>query len=260
IYEIGNRNLLSFTLMPEWFIICVSLLILSSFGLLWPPLLLLIPLSITFALLPLLIIIPSVVKLNPPSLRKKSWLVKKKFQFITIALYMIQPLARLFGRLRNNLTPWRRYNRSLFSPIIYGKISVWCENWISPGLRLENLESDLNSINSHVYRGGDFDRWDLGIKGGAFGGVRILMAAEDHAKGHQYLRYRILPKISSLSKYLISFTSMIITFTIIDESWSATVTFSGLFLLLFGRIFWDCSTASGCCLKAIENQKKASGE
>lgn len=260
IYDIGKRNLLSFTLMPEWFIICVTLLILSSFGLLWKPLLLLVPLSILFALLPLVIIIPSITNLNPPSLRKKGWFVKKKFQFLTTTLYMIQPLARLFGRLNNNLTPWRRFNRSLFSPIIYGKISVWCEKWISPEIRLENLESDLDSINSSVYRGGDFDRWDLGIKGGAFGGIRVLMAAEDHSKANQYLRYKIFPKISPLSKYLVLFASIIITLTIIDKSWVATVTFTSLLLLLLMRIFWDCSIASGCCLNAIEKQKEASGE
>ena len=256
IYDLGKRNFLSLTLMPEWYIICVTLLCLSIIGFFWKPLLALIPIFIICGLIPLSIVIPSIIRLKPNSLRNKGWFVRKKFQLITILLFMIQPLARLFGRLRNHLTPWRRYSKSIFSLKVYGKISIWSEKWISPEVRLEQLETDLKKNNSYVYKGGNFDRWDIGIKGGAFGGIKVLMASEDHAKGTQYLRFKIFPRISSLSKYLLLFLLILIGISIIDEASIAYSSFSSILILLLLRIYLDCSTAAGCCMKAIEKQRK----
>ena len=137
-----------------------------------------------------------------------------------------------------------------------GTSSIWSEQWIAPELRLENLEHQLSEMNSHVYRGGDFDRWDLWIKGGGFGGVRILMASEDHAKGHQYVRFKILPVISSLSRYLLFFAVLLTLLAFMDQSYTAMYIFLALMGLVTFRMILDIGTASGCCHKAFKLQEK----
>jgi uncharacterized membrane protein YphA (DoxX/SURF4 family) len=47
-------------------------------------------------------------------------------------------------------------------------------------------------------RGGDFDRWDLEVRG-LLGGVRIRHAIEEHGAGRQLTRYRVVPKVSSFA-------------------------------------------------------------
>jgi O-antigen biosynthesis protein len=260
IYEIGKKNLLFFTLMPEWYILCAAMLALSIVGLFINSLAIFIPVALLLFILPMSIVLPSVFKLNPISIRKGGWLLKKKFLIITCFLHIAQPVARLWGRIKNNLTPWRIYNKSFFTPVIYGMKSIWCNNWISSELRLENLETEIRNFNPYVYRGGDFDRWDLTVKGGVFGGVRVLMAAEDHAKGTQYLRFKLTPSISSLAIYPLIFSFVIATLAIFENSWILTLVSVGFSLLLMIRIFWDCSIASGCFFKAIEKQTIKTGE
>ncbi|RPA68613.1 glycosyltransferase [Cyclobacteriaceae bacterium YHN15] len=260
IYDFGRKNFQSVTLMPEWYLICSTLLLLSLFGLIWKPLFLFLPLSMAFAFTPLSMVIPRIFELNPPFLKNKGYFQKKKFQFLTIFLFMIQPLARLTGRIKYNLTPWRRFNKSFFSWRIFGKIAIWTENWISPDIRLENLESDLNKINATVVRGGDFDNWDLALKGGGFGGVRLLMASEDHAKGSQYIRYRITPHFTILAKISLLFILIITVAALIDLNLFAFAGFSFLLLMILGRIYWDCSIAAGCSVHAINKQISSDGE
>jgi O-antigen biosynthesis protein len=260
VYDFGRKNFKSVTLMPEWYIICTTLLAISLFGFIWKPLLLFLPLSLAFAFTPLSMVVPKIFELNPPFLKNKGYFQKKKFQLLTIFLFMIQPLARLTGRIKNNLTPWRRFNRNFFSWKIFGKLAIWTENWISPDIRLEYLESDLSKINATVVRGGDFDNWDLALNGGGFGGVRLLMASEDHAKGSQYIRYRIMPKITILAKLCLLFISSISIASFIDGNLFAFTVFSFLLLIIMGRIFWDCSIAAGCSVHAINKQISSDGE
>ena len=48
--------------------------------------------------------------------------------------------------------------------------------------------------------GGDFDEWDLELRGGLIGGARTLMAIEEHGGGKQLLRFRVRPKFSTAGK------------------------------------------------------------
>jgi hypothetical protein len=183
----------------------------------------------------------------------------KKFVFhgSVLFLFIIQPLARLLGRISSDLTPWRRYGNAYFSGKYIRKFSVWTDAWLSPEVRLEMLEGDLEKINPSVIRGGDFDRWDFGIKGGVFGGVKLLMASEDHPKGNQYLRYKLTPFLSKFSKYCLAVAISLIAFSFLDGGVREALLFLSLLLVLSGRIYWDISTASGCCEVAIKKQEHA---
>jgi hypothetical protein len=66
--------------------------------------------------------------------------------------------------------------------------------WESPDDRLRGIETQLQGQHARVLRGGDFDRWDLEVRGGMFGAARLLMAVEDHGSGRQLVRVRCWPR------------------------------------------------------------------
>jgi hypothetical protein len=50
-----------------------------------------------------------------------------------------------------------------------------------------------------VILGGDFDSWDLEVRGGLLGRARILLAQEEHGGGQQQLRIMVRSSMSILS-------------------------------------------------------------
>ncbi|MCK6690756.1 MAG: glycosyltransferase [Thermoanaerobaculia bacterium] len=245
-------NLLSATLMPEWYLISLALLASSGLGYFWSPMIVLAIPAFLAVIFPLLLIFQKIRSLKPVNDAFKHGLARVRFQFATMVLHMLQPLARLWGRLSFDLTPWRRFG----APKIYRPyphvVSVWCENWISPELRLTHLVGNLRNQNLPILWGNDYDRWDFGVKGGVFGLVRLTMAAEDHAGGKQYLRFRLAPALTLRSKYLLAFLAAISVIAMQDKAWTA-LGITGLFALwLSARILIDCSIASAKCIRTIK--------
>jgi hypothetical protein len=120
-------------------------------------------------------------------------------RIVTAALFFLQPIARLAGRLRNGLSPWRRRLRPRASWPRPRTVEVWAEEWRSPGAWLQGLQDALAERGGFVRSGGPFDRWDLDLRAGLLGGVRIRSAVEEHGSGRQLMRARIVPHASSLS-------------------------------------------------------------
>jgi O-antigen biosynthesis protein len=52
------------------------------------------------------------------------------------------------------------------------------------------LQSRLSSLGASVFPGGAWDDWDLEVRGGLFGGVRLRIAVEEHGEGRQLVRWR----------------------------------------------------------------------
>jgi len=72
----------------------------------------------------------------------------------------------------------------------------WREEREPPEDTLRALLKDLQAAGATVRAGGEFDSWDLQVRGGPFGRSRLLLAVEDHAPRKQLLRFRISPKVS----------------------------------------------------------------
>ena len=49
-----------------------------------------------------------------------------------------------------------------------------------------------------IFSGGDFERWDLHVRGGMLGPMRMRMAVEEHGAGRQLLRIRSWPRFSRI--------------------------------------------------------------
>src|SRR5206468_1340759 len=72
---------------------------------------------------------------------------------LTAFLHLVQPLARLGGRLRAGLTPWRRRAKPGRAALWPLTASVWSEQWIPLDQRVRALETRLRSEGACVLRG-----------------------------------------------------------------------------------------------------------
>src|SRR5206468_13108705 len=96
---------------------------------------------------------------------------------------------------RFGLTPWRR--RSSPRALFPRRRTLWLasQDWCDVKERLHSLESALRARGAIVRRGGDFDAWDLEVRTGMLGNVRLVMA-EEYSGGKQLVRVRVWPCLS----------------------------------------------------------------
>ncbi len=199
----------SLMLMPEWYLITASLGLLFLLSIGWAPWLVLGPLFLLSATLP---IIQSA--LNVRRTRTRSGATEGRFRIFrmrTMLLFLnvLQPLARLDGRLKGGLTPWRRHGpkaRLTLRPVM---MSMWRDKREPAETTLRGLEKKAQAMGLLVRAGGDYDDWDLEIRKGLFGGARLLLAVEEHAPGKQLLRFRLSQTYSRFATVLsLIFVSM----------------------------------------------------
>jgi GT2 family glycosyltransferase len=193
IYEPAPGTLSSFLLAPECLLLIGALGAVSALGTLWSPLLI--------ALLPFCAGVFAVAWrailagwTANPSVPGRSGLETLRRRDLTALLFFLQPVARLAGRLRRGLSPWRRRLRPGAAWPRRRTIEVWSEDWQAPQSRLQQLQDSLAARGGLVRSGGPFDRWDLELRAGPLGGVKIRTAVEEHGSGRQLLRARIWPR------------------------------------------------------------------
>lgn len=112
---------------------------------------------------------------------------------LTSMLFLVQPLARLWGRTRYGLTPWRRRDDLRTVLPVPRRRSSWTEEWRAHHERLLDLEALLAPRCKVVLRGAEHDRWDLDVRAGSFGGARLRLALEEYGHGRQLVRFRVWP-------------------------------------------------------------------
>jgi O-antigen biosynthesis protein len=265
VYRSTPNKWWSFSLMPEWYLIIGLLFILFGIGLLWEPIyrisLLLLVLSVGTVLTQAIM---SAAKASFSNPAKTGGELLKAYT-VTAFLHILQPLARLKGRLRYGLTPWRRRGSpKIVFPKLYTK-SVWNENWRQPEQVLEAMNNLLKSDGAVIQSGGDFDDWDLDVRGGMMAGARVLMAIEEHGGGKQLFRFKAYPRIS-LKAVLVALLMTVLAvnagFSQAEEGIGAVVAFvflSSMALCLFVLIYIECANPLAAVLSAIEALKQESG-
>jgi len=190
-------------LMPEWYLVNAALLIIGLLGLLWTPLLAAAPLLIVTAGAPLLQAAASAKRADFPT-KPLSPAQRIKSRVVTAALHGLQPLARLWGRLSYGLTPWRVKSFSRLAWPVTRHLAFWSEKWRCAEDYLQALHESMQAAGAPIQLGGDYDHWDLQIRGGLLASVRILMAAEDHARGRQLIRFELRPRHGVIARILTS--------------------------------------------------------
>lgn len=179
---------------PEWFLLIAAMTAFALLGIAWSPLLWLLPLPIAGVMATLVRAgISAGRSIKPPP--RRSIPRRVALWYLVTILHVIQPLARLGGRLGFGLTPWRR--RTLHASMRSGPRAhlSWSEQWRSPDERLRTVEHELEAAGAVVVRGNEYDSWDLEVRSGAIGGVRALMTIEEHGGGRQLCRMRWWPTV-----------------------------------------------------------------
>jgi GT2 family glycosyltransferase len=218
---------------------------------------------------------------TPKGISENSELKNALLRGLTVFLHLLQPAARLWGRLRADLTPWRRHlsrgensrgageqgsrgvgecgTRSVSplhprtlaplhrSPLLSfprpRTCRLWSEQWRAPETWLESIEAALRAQSVAVLSGGDYDRWDLEVRGGLFGSVRTCVAVEDHGSGAQLIRLRMWPRFALPGLLLTLLLALLAVMAAMDQAWPAAVILGVVAIGLAIRAFGDCAVA-----------------
>ncbi len=244
----------SLVLMPEWFLIVGLLALLTGLSYSWKPLLLGAPLSLFALGAPLAHAAASGIRASP-SRPTRSFVEKVRLAGVTTFLHLLQPLARLFGRVRWGLTPWRWIKAESPSLPRAHSIVLWSEVWRATQERLEEVEFALKQLGVVVRRGGDFDNWDLEIPSGLLGSARLRMVAEEHYQGRQLVRWRVLPKCSRIGLVVLSALIAIAIGAGTARAWTACAGVTMMGLLLGLSTLQECDAATASALRAIQERE-----
>jgi hypothetical protein len=245
-------------LMPEWYLVILFLAVLSWVGVYWSPLLLSLPVLAVVGAAPL---IQAVMGAKRAHFRTRSGTVFMRMQMrgLTGVLHLAQPLARLIGRLRHGLTPWRRRGVTGYSLPWKRSFTIWSETWRDHREWLVRVEDSLREVSASVMRGGEFDRWDLEVHGGILGSVRTLMAVEEHGAGRQMVRFQSWPRFSAVGIALVLFFATLSGWATVDHSWRGSAFLGGIALLLALRMFQECTLATATLLHVLEGENGRNG-
>ena len=249
VYRPPPSLLESLLLVPEWYLVNAALAALAALGFLWRPLLLALPvlgLSVGLVLVQAcLSAARAELKTNLGS-RPSRW----KPRMLVAFLHLLQPAARLWGRLGYGLAPWRLRATSGFVFPRARSVSFRSGRWKTDGERLAALRASLVSRAVQVASGAETERWDLQVRGGLLGDARILMAIEEHGAGIQRVLVRLWPRVSPLAWTLTTVFAALGS-AARSQSWAACTLLGATALLVAGRTFLECSAATAAALWAI---------
>lgn len=221
LYQVSTGGLSALSVMPEWYVLLALLGFFGALGASWTPLLWLTPFFVAGLLLTLLQAARAAKEAKfDPSARVGR-------RLIVVWLNVLQPAARLLGRVQQGIGPWRRKGFTRIAPF-KTVVSLWGTQWEAIESHLSKLESILKNGGARIISGDNFDSWDLAISGGLFGTVRVIAMVEEHGGGKQLLRFRAWPKVPY---------AVIATFLVLIAA-------AGLAVL-------DHATVAGCCLALV---------
>jgi hypothetical protein len=95
-----------------------------------------------------------------------------------------------------------------------------------------------------VRRGGDFDRWDLEVRGGLFGSARLLAAVEEHGQGQQMVRARTWPRVGTAGLVAVLGLGALALAAGFAAATAAAVILATAALGLATRVLWECGLAA----------------
>lgn len=251
IYQPAPSLLSSLPLMPEWYLVVSILAGLTALGAIWRPLQFLLPLLVLAVSAPILQALLSASRASftsPPASRRADL----KLRSLTAVLHLLQPLARLWGRLRSGLTPWRHRGHTAHVVPVPKNPAVWSEVWQPPDEWLSSVEQMLRAESAIVDRGGNYDPWELQIRGGLFGSSRIRMAIEEHGGGKQLIRFRVWPHLSRAGFAAGALLAALSIRASVEDAWPAAALLCIGALIVCFKAVRECGSAMYSMMRAVE--------
>jgi O-antigen biosynthesis protein len=256
LYERGPGMLRSMLLMPEWFLLVIVLSALSAIGFAWNPLLAAVPLLTLSTAVTLVQAVRSARRSGGWCKATAAW-QRTQQQGVVACLHVIQPMARLWGRLRHGITPWRLRGRASYGLPWPRTPTIWSERWRSEEDRLRSIENSLRSSQLLMVRGGEYDRWELEGRGGPLGAARLRMVLEEHGAGRQLVRFRIWPKISALVTTLICIFAGLTIWAVLDNAALAAIALAAITFLLVSGTLQQCAAGMGGFLHTLAVEEES---
>ncbi len=254
IYERVPGGLGSLPLMPEWNLLTVFLGGLGLLGFLWRPLLAVLPL---FGLAIGIQLLQSLLSASRASFPATAGRSRGGMIAITTLLHVLQPMARLWGRLRYGLTLWRLGSRATrhISPALPRprRIDIWRETWEAPETMLTSLDSWVRRHGLPTRSGGGFDRWDMQVCAGILGCARLRMAVEEHGQGAQLFRFRAWPIPSVTGLTLMGVLLFLCAAAAVSGSVVASVCLAVVLAFFLFHMVRDLSCSIGSVLAALHS-------
>jgi hypothetical protein len=109
----------------------------------------------------------------------------------------------------------------------------------------------LRNYGIAVHRGGDYDRWDLEVRRGMLGAVRLLMANEEYPAGKQLLRFRTWPLCPPSVTFLILLFVALSLWAALDGAWVVCMILGAVAVLPVLRTLQECAGATAAALSAL---------
>jgi len=236
VYRQAVGGLAAFALTPEWYLLLVLLAGVSMLGIVSPVFALALPVTVAGALVSVARAVRGARAATFNGIPRGR---HRRLRALTAWLHVVQPFARLLGRLDGGLTPWRRRGRRTLTWPHAQACTLWTTQRREPYEWLTGLQQTLRRRGYAVTRGGEWDRWDLHVRAGALGGVRVLVANEEYGNGRQLLRVKTWPRATPVAWIAATLAAL------------APVTTPVLALLLLGgaaalalRATFDCAGAT----------------
>jgi GT2 family glycosyltransferase len=255
VYQRAPGILGSLPLMPEFYLVIALLAGLSLLGIMWTPLLVAVPLLIAAAGS---LVFKAALGGAHASVTSAggSRRREQRMRLTTTFLYMAQPAARLAGRLRHGLSPWRRRSAPRLSLPVPRTTGIWSERWRAPDERVRSVESALRRSGGVIFSGGEYERWDLHVRGGMLGSMRMRMAVEEHGGGRQLLRIRSWPRFSRIGTGVALGFGALATGAALSGAWVVAGVMAVVVAVIVTCVVKDCATAAGVLTTVLKAEAR----
>jgi hypothetical protein len=250
LYEPAPSSLEALPMMPEWYLIIVVSAALSLLGLAWRPLLLAVP---VWALCVAVSCAQAIRCAKGAAFRLPAASTPERWQrrALTALLYLLQPLARLQGRVRHGLTFWRRQPALGYALPCPWTADIWTKGNQTIEERLSSMERRLRRLGFVTGCGSDFDRWDLDVTCGLLGSARLHMAVEKHGSGRELLRIRCRPRASVFGLALCLLAGGLGWAAALDGAWVVCGVLWTTVVWILVRLTKECSGANAAFLTLV---------
>ena len=110
-------------------------------------------------------------------------------------------------------------------------------------------------MSAVVTSGGAFDNWDLEIRGGLLGRVRVRLALEEHGAGRQLLRLRAWPVLSLTGLGIACMFAFLALVASMEQATIASGLLDGLGLLMLVWSLQGCVRGKVAFRRAVQAMK-----
>jgi O-antigen biosynthesis protein len=252
LYTPPPRALNALVQSPEWYLVIAALAVLGGLGEEWPPLLAVVPI-LALAIAALLVNAMRAGARAQFVATPPSSILRLRLQAVTALLYLLGPAARLAGRVAGGLTPWR--HRQAQATIPWPRsLMTWTDRWAATSDRLAAIEATIRARGIGVQRSGMFDRWDLEIRQGSLGTVRLLMSVEENPGRTQVVRVRWWPRVSPRAASASLLLAGLAAVAAVDGSGAATIVLAVGCLGVVAHAIRQCATAAGVTMQALRQE------